>query len=334
LSPVLRFGLGVWLHLLRSGRDYDAVHTSAMSPWGALATATLARFRGYRLVFDWWEVWPRTYWRSYLGPVAGTVGWYMQRRTARLQHQPIVHSELHAMRLRRLQKGQRALHMQGLLASSSELEIPRPADPLVLYAGRFIPEKQVPAIVFALAEARERLPLLRACLIGEGPDAAAVQDAIRDAGLDSNVELPGFVSEETLTQTLSRALCLVLLSRREGYGLVVAEAASLGVPSVVLRHPDSAAAELIVDGVNGFTCASTAPREVASAILRVYDAGDALRRTTLAWFQANAATLTLDESLPRLLGTYRGTCERGKPARESANGEDHWHHRSTWNRPD
>jgi glycosyltransferase involved in cell wall biosynthesis len=152
---------------------------------------------------------------------------------------------------------------------------------------------------------------LQACLIGEGPDAAAVRDAIRDAGLEDSVELPGFVSEVMLRQTLGRALCLVLLSRREGYGLVVAEAAALGVPSVVLRHPDSAAAELIVEGINGFTCASTDPRQVASTILRVHDAGDALRRATLTWSQANAA-LTMDESLTRLLGAYRGTCGKGE----------------------
>jgi glycosyltransferase involved in cell wall biosynthesis len=312
LGPVLRFGLALWLHLLRFGRHYDAVHTSAMSSSAALATATLAGVHGYRLVLDWWEVWPWTYWRRYLGPVAGTVGWLMQRQTARLQHQPVVHSELHAMRLGQLQKEQRALRLQGLLASSREVESPSRADPLILYAGRFIPEKQVTAIVPALAHARERLPTLRACLIGEGPDEDAVRQAIRDAGLEASVELPGFVSEESLAQTLRRALCLVLLSRREGYGLVVAEAAALGVPSVVLRHPDSAAAELIVDGINGFTCAGTDPREVASAILRVHDAGDALRRATLAWSQANAAALSHDDSLPRLVDAYRGTCGRGE----------------------
>ncbi len=311
LRPVLRFGLALWLHLLRFGHHYDAVHTSAMSSWGAFAAATLAGFRGYRLVLDWWEVWSWAYWRSYLGPVAGTVGWFMQRWTARLQHQAIVHSKLHAQRLRQLQKKQRALHLQGLLATSCALETPRRADPLIVYAGRFITEKQVPVIVPALAQARQRLPMLQACLIGEGPDAAAVRDAIRDAGLEDSVELPGFVSEVMLRQTLGRALCLVLLSRREGYGLVVAEAAALGVPSVVLRHPDSAAAELIVEGINGFTCASTDPRQVASTILRVHDAGDALRRATLTWSQANAA-LTMDESLTRLLGAYRGTCGKGE----------------------
>ena len=312
LRPVLRFALALWRHLWRFGHHYDAVHTSAMSSWGALAAASLARVHHYRLVLDWWEVWTQAYWRRYLGPVAGTVGWLMQHQTARLRHQPVVHSQLHARRLEQHLKGLEVLRMQGLLACPSGFETPRRAEPLILYAGRFIPEKQVPAIVPALALARERLPPLRACLIGEGPDEAAVRAAIRVAGLDGGVELPGFVSEDVLAETLGRALCLVLLSCREGYGLVVAEAAARGVPSVVLRHPDSAVGELIVEGVNGFTCASTDPRQVASAILRVHAEGDDLRRSTLAWFQANAAQLTMDASLPRLLDAYGGRSGKGE----------------------
>ncbi len=74
LGPVLRFGLALWLHLLRFGSHYDAVHTSAMSSWGALGAATLAGARRYQLVLDWWEIWPWAYWRGYLGPIAGTLG--------------------------------------------------------------------------------------------------------------------------------------------------------------------------------------------------------------------------------------------------------------------
>jgi glycosyltransferase involved in cell wall biosynthesis len=309
LRPVLRFALALWLHLLRLGHHYDAVHTSAMSSLGAFAAGSLAGIRHYRLILDWWEVWPWSYWRQYLGSIPGTIGWIMQAQAARLVHQPIVHSELHARRLRRLRRQEPSPRTHGLLAGSSEHGIPARADPVIVYAGRFIPEKHVPAMIPAIAQVRAQLPMLRACLIGEGPDAAAVRDAMRAAGLDGVVDLPGFVSEETLTQTLKRALCLVLLSRREGYGLVVVEAAALGVPSIVLRHPDSAAAELIVEGVNGYTCASTEPDEIGSAILRVHGAGDALRQTTLAWFHANAATLTMDDSLPHLLGAYRGRYE-------------------------
>jgi glycosyltransferase involved in cell wall biosynthesis len=311
LGPVLRFGLALWFHLLRHGHRYDVVHASAMSSWTTFAAGSLTGVRRYTLILDWWEIWTWAYWRGYVGPVAGTLGWLMQRQAARLRHQPIVHSELHARRLRGLHNNALAVRAHGLLPIPSSVDVPRPADPLILYAGRFIAEKQVPAIVAALAQARKRLPLLRACLIGAGPDTDVVRQAIHIAGLGESVELPGFVSEDALTQTLKRALCLVLLSRREGYGLVIVEAAAVGVPSVVLRHPDSAAAELIVEGVNGLTCASTDPDDVASAILRVYDAGYELRRATLAWFQANAATLTMDDSLPHLLDAYRGLSGRG-----------------------
>ena len=50
---------------------------------------------------------------------------------------------------------------------------------------------------------------------------------------------------------MRRALCLLLTSRREGYGLVVVEAASHGTPSVVVAGEDNAATELIEEGVNG-----------------------------------------------------------------------------------
>jgi glycosyltransferase involved in cell wall biosynthesis len=304
--PVLRFGLALGWHLVLHGRHFDAVHTSAMSSWSALAAGSLAYVWRYRLVLDWWEVWTWAYWWRYLGLIAGTVGWVMQRQIAKLPHEPLAHSALHATRLRSL-KGRHAVRVsRGSLPPAPVVDTPRRAEPLVVYAGRFIPEKQVPALVQALAQACARLPTLRAVLIGEGPDRLAARDMLRSTQLESRVSLPGFIGEEALADTLGRALCLVLLSRREGYGLVVVEAAALGVPSVVLHHPDSAASELIVEGVNGFTCASTDPGEVASAILRVHDAGDALRHTTLAWFRANAGTLTIEGSLPRILSAYRG----------------------------
>ena len=312
LWPVLGFAIALWRHLGRHGAEYDVVHTAALSPWAALASASFARSHGYRFVLDWWEVWSGAYWRAYLGPFAGTAGWVLQRLSAQAPQQPIAFSVLHASRLRAL--GQRAPTpiVRGLLPRSAVAEAPCPADSLVVYAGRHIPEKQVAAIVPALALAREWLPFLRAALFGDGPDRASVLDAVRTTQLEASIDVPGFVSEETLAETLNRALCLILLSRREGYGLIVAEAAARGVPSIVLRHPDSAASELIVDGVNGVLCRSSDPREIASAILRIHDAGYDLRVSTLAWFRRNADTLTLESSLPRLLAVYRGNPAEGR----------------------
>jgi glycosyltransferase involved in cell wall biosynthesis len=106
-------------------------------------------------------------------------------------------------------------------------------------------------------------------------------------------------------EAFSRALCLVLPSRREGYGLVVVEAAARGTPSVVVAGDDNAAAELVVDGENGFVAASAEPEELAAAILRVHEAGPALRERTVRWFAHNAERLSLEGSLETVLEAYR-----------------------------
>jgi glycosyltransferase involved in cell wall biosynthesis len=313
--PLLTFGLAVGWHLYRHGRDYDLVHTSAMLNATALIAGCLAPLRGYRLILDWWEVWTRHYWREYLGSIAGSAGWFLQRRVAHLRHQPIAYSRLHADRLRRFRHGDEIPILRGLLDENWAVDKPIPAAPLVASAGRLISEKQTAAIPPALAIAREQLPELRAVIYGAGPNANRVRQAIGAAGLHSVIDLPGFVSEEELRDTLRRALCLVLLSRREGFGLIVAEAAALGVPSVVLRHPDSAASELIVEGVNGFLCDSTNAAEVAATILRVHEAGPALRRRTLGWFQTHADALTAGGTIARLGALYRDAAPEGSSVR-------------------
>jgi glycosyltransferase involved in cell wall biosynthesis len=305
-GPIFGFAWGVLRHLLRHGRDYDVVHTSAMSSPCALVVAWLSRPLGYRAVLDWWEVWRLAYWRDYLGPATGFGGWLAQVALARSPHVPLAHSALHAGRLRRLRRRGDVSILGGLLPADQVISAPRPSDPLLVYLGRHIPEKQVTAIPPALALARRNLPELQARIFGEGPDTPAIQNAVQVAGVGDRVDLPGFVPEPEIVASLDRALCLLLLSRREGYGLVVVEAAARGVPSIVLDHSDSAARELIVNGVNGLLCATAGPAEVASAILRIHEAGDDLRRSTLAWYRASAGVLTIDGAMPRLLGVYRG----------------------------
>ena len=179
----------------------------------------------------------------------------------------------------------------------ADLAAPLAAEPVVVFAGRHIPEKRVTAVVPAVARARESIPELRCEIFGDGPDRAEVLRQIADRGLGEAVEAPGFVSQERVEQSLARALCLVLPSRREGYGLIVVEAAARGVPSIVVAGPDNAATELIEDGVNGFVVPSSSPEDIAGAIVRVRDAGPALRESTARWFAEHADELSLTSSV-------------------------------------
>jgi len=302
--PPLIFGAGVLWRLLREGRRYDVVHTCSF-PYFSLLAAALARpTGGFRLLVDWFEVWSDAYWREYLGGVGGRIGGLVQRLCARVPQQAHCFSELHAQRLR--DEGIRGpVHvLRGLYADPAQPAEPREADPLVLFAGRLIPEKQAPLGVAGLAAARECLPELRGEFLGDGPDRGALQDAIAAHGVQAQVSAPGFTDAGTLDAEMRRALCVLLPSRREGYGMVVVEAAARATPSVVVAGEDNAAAELVVEGVNGAIAPSAEPRAIAEAILRVAAGGIELRRRTAAWYAENEQTLSLESSLRAVLEAY------------------------------
>ncbi len=111
------------------------------------------------------------------------------------------------------------------------------------------------------------------------------------------VDAPGFVDQERIEAAIARALCLVLPSSREGYGLIVVEAAAKGVPSIVVAGADNAATELIEDGINGFVVPTASPEDIAGAIVRVQGAGPALRDSTARWFAEHAAELSITSSV-------------------------------------
>jgi glycosyltransferase involved in cell wall biosynthesis len=156
----------------------------------------------------------------------------------------------------------------------------------------------------AFALVRERLPELRLEFFGDGPERPEVLRLVRELSLEDVVDAHGFVSAEQLDTALQTALCMVLPSRREGYGLIVVEASAQSTPSVVVRDPDNAATELVEEGVNGFIAPSASPEDLAEAIMRVHEAGLALRQSTADWFARNAERLSLGHSIDVVASAY------------------------------
>jgi glycosyltransferase involved in cell wall biosynthesis len=303
VGPPLVFGLGVFWHLLRHGRRYDVVHTASFPYFSLLAAGVLRGIGGFRLVVDWHELWTRDYWREYLGPLGGRIGWVVQRLCLRIPQKAFCFSRLYARRL----------HAEGVRGAVVVLEgefegaaaaATMPADSVVVFAGRHIPEKRPDALVPAIIRARETIPDLRGELYGDGPERTKVLALIAEHRLAGVVDAPGFVDGAVVERALDRALCLVLPSRREGYGLVVLEALSRGTPAVVVRGDDNAAAELIAAGENGFVTDSASADALAAAIVSVHAAGVALRQATLEWFTRNANRLSLESSLETVLAAY------------------------------
>ena len=99
--------------------------------------------------------------------------------------------------------------------------------PLVLACGRFVEGKRFPALVEAFADVTPRNAHL--AILGEGPERAAIEEAVTRCGLGGRVHLPGQVDPATW---YARARCVAIASSSESFGLTAAEALAHGLPVV------------------------------------------------------------------------------------------------------
>ncbi len=307
LGPPARFGLAVGWYLLRRGRDFDVVHTAAFPFFPMLAAGLVRRRSSYQLVADWYEVWSRGYWRRYAGRIVGTAGWLAQRRCVRLRHRAFCISRLTERRL--LEEGFAGEHavLPGLYAGPVLASPATVVEPVVVYAGRHVAEKRVTLLVEAFAVARRTLPSLRLVLFGDGPDRQRAETEAARLGVENAVEFRGRRPQEEVEAAFAGATCVASASEREGYGLIVVEAAARGTPSVVTAGPENASTELVADGVNGAVAAEPTADAIGRAIVDVVRAGTDLRESTLRWFVENAERLRIDRSLELVTRSYAGT---------------------------
>ena len=129
-------------------------------------------------------------------------------------------------------------------------------EPLLLFVGQHIWEKNVKLIIEALAKVKD-LPY-HALFVGDGYARADMQTIAAKLGLSGNsdyrkdkITFFGSVQSRELMQMIYMASDLFLFpSIYDNAPLVVREAASLHTPSIVARGSNTA--EIIKDGINGF----------------------------------------------------------------------------------
>lgn len=117
---------------------------------------------------------------------------------------------------------------------SDPSRLPSEGPPLILTAGRLVPDKDVAGIVRAFARVASRRPL-RLAVLGEGPERPAIMAEAERLGVADCVHLPGYVAEPWAFYR--RAACFVTASRLESFSMVVAEALSYGLPVVACDSP-------------------------------------------------------------------------------------------------
>jgi glycosyltransferase involved in cell wall biosynthesis len=137
-----------------------------------------------------------------------------------------------------------------------------PAAPYFLAVNRFVPEKNLPALVRAFAgyrRATRSKPKWDLVLCGDGPGAAEVEAAIADSRCAGAIHRPGFLQCDEMTRWLAFASGFVHPSVLEPWGLAVNEAAACGLPLLVSER--AGCAETLVPMPPGVTGRRFNPRD-------------------------------------------------------------------------
>lgn len=133
----------------------------------------------------------------------------------------------------------------------------------VLHVGRFTDDKRHLDLleIWALANAKEHGWKLR--LIGKGENENKIKEKIAQLNLGDSIKIAP--PTKNIESEYLAASLLVLTSRAEGFGLVLAEAMACGVPCISYRVP-SGPRDIIEDGENGFLVEPYYAKEFAEKI--------------------------------------------------------------------
>lgn len=139
----------------------------------------------------------------------------------------------------------------------------------MLASARFIRKKNLPGLVVAYADARRRLGKLPALVIlGDGPERAAIEEAIQANDVRGMVHLPGFRGYEVLPALYGLAEAFIHVSTAEQWGLVINEAMASSIP-VIASRPCGAARTVIQDGFSGILT-DVDVGSISDAIVRLF----------------------------------------------------------------
>jgi glycosyltransferase involved in cell wall biosynthesis len=257
--------------------NFDLIDVSVFPYFSCFTVKAVSVLKKVPSAFTWHEVWD-DYWYEYLGR-AGLFGQLVEKAVSKLSGNNIAVSGWTKDRLEVLGvSGERiTIIPNGIdLKRISGIENDgkkKPADLEsktydIIFAGRLIKEKNVDLLIKAVALLKADFPDIRCCIVGDGPEKAALVELAKKTGVYGSVEFAGFQEYGTLIGKIKNSKVLVLPSSREGFGMVVIEAFACGVPVVTVRAKYNAAQGLVENGVDGLV-AEPDSREIAKAVKEI-----------------------------------------------------------------
>ncbi|WP_340538758.1 glycosyltransferase family 4 protein [Nocardioides sp. GXZ039] len=232
----------------------------------------------------------REQWGVLFGGVMAKVGWWIERRFAPWLYrncQYVAVSRATREELRSLGvDGSRIAVVHNGTDRVHDIDEAKADRPTIAAVGRLVPHKQVEHAVDAVVALRDQHRGVRLEIVGDGWWEANLREYVASRGAADLVTFHGHVDEQLKHQIYARSWVLALPSIKEGWGLVVGEAAMHSTPTVAYASAGGTQ-ESVQDGVTGVLVET--PQEFTAALDRLL--GDHSLRGTMG-----AAAMDLSHS--------------------------------------
>jgi glycosyltransferase involved in cell wall biosynthesis len=196
----------------------------------------------------------REQWKVVFGRTLAAIGWWLESGVSPRVHRGCQYVAVSEVTRRELVELGVAEHAIAVVHNGTrpvpDGQPPRDPQPHLVVLGRLVPHKRVEHALLAVQRLRETWPGLRLTVIGEGWWRPELETEARRLGVADRVTFTGFVDEPTKEALLARSWLMLAPSIKEGWGLMVVEAAGHGVPAVAYRNAGGLA-ESIHDGSTG-----------------------------------------------------------------------------------
>ena len=272
ISEALVFSVKLFPSLIKE--KFDLIDVSVFPYFSCFTVKLVSVSKKSPAIFTWHEVWD-DYWYEYMGK-AGFFGKVIEKAVSKIADNNIAVSDWTKKRLEALGVPENKItvipngidlkRIHGIEPESCKNSVGLEGKIYdIIFAGRLIKEKNVDVLLKAVVLLKADFPDLRCCIVGDGPEKAALVELAKKLEVSENVTFAGFQEYGALIGKIKASKVLVLPSSREGFGMVVIEAFACGVPVVTVKEKYNAAQGLVEDGVDGLVV-ELEEREIAKAV--------------------------------------------------------------------
>jgi glycosyltransferase involved in cell wall biosynthesis len=177
------------------------------------------------------------------------------------------------------------------------------SDVVVGFLGRLVDQKAPEVALRVFRDLIDTRPELRPVLVGDGPEAGMVRQAIDEMGLAGAVR---WVPTALASEMMPAFDVFLLTSRYEGFPYVLLEALSAGCAIVTTRV--GGATDCVEEGRNGFIVRPGDQAGLTSSVLALTARADQLR-TAQARSRERAGLFSLERMVARTADLYRSLHE-------------------------